>query len=379
MPGVIYRIAAQEALYGFGDPILDVPILNESLGTYQARICAQCGMRIVDVSSIENLPQTDMPLWYFHAKMIFTLDFLKAAIQETIANPSAFIQFGLKMQPSAQQHSLPIALHETELTFPFYYKGSVVAQRAQRIELAGKEYEWQIQMPAQVMPGGTYRLNQNAVFAAMILSPFHLHGANMALNLNRGLRIQALLPDWLRMRISKPFTKLTSFGLKRMNRSGKNCRIHPSAVVEGCVLGDNVTVGANAVLRMSVIGSGTFIGDTAVVSFSVLGPNNFVSTGNHLVNSLTYPSVFTIHGPYQYSIFGQNTAVFATINSDIRLDSKTIKIPTEIGICDSGQILLGVAYGHRSKIGGSNIIGAGRLVPNDYVLNPPDFITLQFE
>lgn len=153
MPGVIYRIAAQEALYGFGDPILDVPILNESLGTYQARICAQCGMRIVDVSSIENLPQTDMPLWYFHAKMIFTLDFLKAAIQETIANPSAFIQFGLKMQPSAQQHSLPIALHETELTFPLFYKGSVVAQQAQRIELTGKEYEWQIQMPAQVMPG----------------------------------------------------------------------------------------------------------------------------------------------------------------------------------------------------------------------------------
>jgi len=379
MPGVIYRSAAQDQLYGFGDPILEVPILNESLGQYQARICAACGFTIIDISSVADLPSSDFPLWYFDAKMLFTLDFLKAAIQEANTQAQSFLQFGLKKLQSVQQHALPLAQQDPELIFPFYYKGSAAEAQATRIDLAGKEYEWQIQMPSQVLPGGVYSLNQNPVFATLLLSPFHLHGANMALNLNRGLQLQALLPDWLRKRISKPFTKLTSIGLKAMNQKGKNCRIHPSAVVEGCVLGDDVTVGANAVLRMSVIGSGTFIGDTAVVSFSVLGPNNFVSTGNHLVNSLTYPSVFTIHGPYQYSVFGRNSAVFATINSDIRLDAKTIKIPTAIGVCDSGQVLLGVAYGHRSKIGGSNIIAAGRLVPNDYVLNPPDFITLNFD
>jgi carbonic anhydrase/acetyltransferase-like protein (isoleucine patch superfamily) len=378
MQGVVYRVAAQEKLYGFGDSILDVPILNESLGNYQARICAQCGLQIIDVATRAELPSTDFPLWYFDAKMVFTLDFLKLAIQRAKDDPTSFLQFGLKKHPSIQQHSLPLAPNDKDLLFPFFFKGSE-SKQATIIQLEGKEYDWQIHMPSQVMPGGVYSLNQNAVFATLLLSPFHLHGANMALNLNRGLKLQALLPDWLRKRISKPFTKLTSIGLKSMNQKGKNCRIHPTAVVEGCVLGDDVTIGANAVLRMSMIGSGTFVGDTAVVSFSVIGANNFVSTGNHLVNSMTYPSVFTIHGPYQYSIFGQHSAVFATINSDIRLDTKTIKIPTEVGVCDSDQILLGVAYGHRSKIGGSNIIAAGRLVPNDYVLNPPNFITLNFD
>ena len=102
-------------------------------------------------------------------------------------------------------------------------------------------------------------------------------------------------------------------------------------------------------------------------------------TGNHLQFSITYESVFTIHGPYQFSIFGRNTAVFATINCDIRLDEKTIAIPTQNGIVDSQQHLLGIAYGHEAKVGASNIIAAGRIVPNGTILNPPDFIHLKFD
>jgi hypothetical protein len=102
-------------------------------------------------------------------------------------------------------------------------------------------------------------------------------------------------------------------------------------------------------------------------------------TGNHLQFCLTYPSVFTIHGPYQFSVFGKNTAVFATINCDIRLDEKTIAIPTANGIVDSQQHLLGIAYGHDAKVGASNIIAAGRIVPNNAILNPPDFIRLKFD
>lgn len=379
MQNSIYRFGATDQLFGFEDPILEVPILGQSLGSYQVQVCLQWGFELIDVAEQQAIPDTDEPYFCFDAKMVFTPQFLSAAMDFAGSQPKQNIQFGLEGQASAQQHALPVGSQEGPLLFPFYYVGKPKEQTYSKKLLTGKEYEWGIDMPTQVMPGGRYALNQNPVFATLLLSPFHLLGANMALNLNRGLSLQEKLPDWLRQRISKPFTKLTSMGLRLMNQKGKNCRIHPSAVVEGCVLGDNVTVGANAVLRMSMIGSGSFIADTAVVSFSVIGENNFVSTGNHLVNSMTYPEVFTIHGPYQYSIFGKNAGVFATINSDIRLDLKTIRIPTAVGVIDSKQILLGVAYGHRCKIGGSNIIAAGRLVPNDYVLNPPDFITLKFD
>ena len=36
--------------------------------------------------------------------------------------------------------------------------------------------------------------------------------------------------------------------IRKICSEGKGCTIHPSAVVEGCLLGDYVTIGANAVV-----------------------------------------------------------------------------------------------------------------------------------
>jgi acetyltransferase-like isoleucine patch superfamily enzyme len=247
------------------------------------------------------------------------------------------------------------------------------------VKLKGKEFPMQLAIPTQVVPTGTYTTHFNTLFAVEIISPFHLLQANIGLNVGRMIPFPSTLPVSIFKWFSKPFSRRTLWGLKRRNQIGKNCQIHPTAVIEGCQIGDNVIVGANAVLRLSIIGENTYIGDTAVVTFSIVGKNNYIMTGNHIQFCLTYESVFTIHGPYQFSIFGKNTAVFATINCDIRLDEKTISIPTENGIIDSKQYLLGIAYGHYCKVGASNIIAAGRIVPNRAILNPPDFIHLKFD
>ena len=89
---------------------------------------------------------------------------------------------------------------------------------------------------------------------------------------------------------------------------------------------------------------------------------------------MTYDDVFLIHGPYQFSIFGRGSAVFATINGDVRMDQKTIRIEGPDGTIDSRQHLLGVAYGHGAKVAGGNIIPPGRIIPNGFVELPPDFM-----
>mgnify|MGYP000583440382 CR=1 FL=1 len=61
-----------------------------------------------------------------------------------------------------------------------------------------------------------------------------------------------------------------------------------------------------------------------------------------------------------------------------RASDKTIKIPSSKGIIDSDQRILGIAYGHKSKTGGGNIIAAGRIVPNYKIITPPDNIILNF-
>ena len=42
------------------------------------------------------------------------------------------------------------------------------------------------------------------------------------------------------------------------------------------------------------------------------------------------------------------------------------------------QTLLGVAYGHRSKVAGGNIVAPGRVVPNSCQIPPPKTILMKF-
>jgi NDP-sugar pyrophosphorylase family protein len=167
--------------------------------------------------------------------------------------------------------------------------------------------------------------------------------------------------------------------LRKLNRIGKNCRIHPTAVIEASVIGDNVSIGAYAVVRFSRLGNGCVLSDQVTVINSVLGENNYIANSNFLGFNLLFNNVFLIHGPYQFSVFGNHAAAFAIINCDIRLDQENIKIPTDAGVLDSKQKLLGIAYGHHSKAGGGNIIAAGRIVPNHFKINPPDNIIMKFD
>ena len=375
----IYRIKSNKTLFAFGDSIADVPVLSTTLANYQEQVCKEAGLTLIDVEETLADSLTTVGYFEFDESLLFTAGFLSAAIAQIKNSPKdKHIQFSIATQESLQRFSLPTQNGQTNWKFPFFYR-SPGALEIIYVELKGRELPMKISIPSQIVPIGHYSTNQNEVFASVIISPFHLLQANIGLNINRSIPLLKYLPKFLYKRFAEPYNGMATLGLKLINKRGKNCKVHPSAVVEGCILGDNVTIGANAVVRLSILGDNTFVGDSAVVNYSVLGRDNYVMTGNHVQFSLTYESVFTIHGPYQFSIFGRNTAVFATINCDIRLDEKTIAIPTQYGIVDSQQHLLGIAYGHEAKVGASNIIAAGRIVPNGTVLNPPDFIHLKFD
>jgi NDP-sugar pyrophosphorylase family protein len=188
--------------------------------------------------------------------------------------------------------------------------------------------------------------------------------------------VRSWTPHWLEKR-APVHSMLYVRALRSLNRRGRNCHVHPTAVLENAVLEDDVIVGAHTTIRHSYVGAGSTIDDHAFVVHSVLGRRNVVASGNHVNLCMTYDDVFLIHGPYQFSIFGRSSAVFAVINCDIRLDQKTIAIPTDVGMIDSKQPLLGIAYGHHAKVGGGNIIAAGRIVPNHKVIAPPPTIILK--
>ena len=158
---------------------------------------------------------------------------------------------------------------------------------------------------------------------------------------------------------------------KYINKIGKNCTIHPTAVVEASIIGDNVHIGANAVVRLSVIGDGAYISDQALVRVCVVGENSYIANNNNIAFVVTYAESFLISGPYQFSLFGKACAIMHCIDCDCRLDNYTIRAQvSEDEVVETNCYYLGSCYGHRVKIGAGTLSAPGSAIPNDLWINP---------
>ena len=369
-----YRVINNSKLHDFGDPIGQIPIMGKMLKEIQEDYVAEIGGRLIDISSEAII--SDENYFVFAEVLFFTRDFLKKAIKASMHTKNS-LRFCFSRNTFNERYVLPHPIDtETHHIFEFRYQcgGDIQNQVVEQ-----KVFENGMRLPNQIVAEGNYSMDQCETYAIHIISPFHLLFANLAMNLERTVQYQNKIPSFIKKRFKSVKGKWFYRGLKRMNRIGKNCDIHPNAIVEGSVIGDNVRIGANSIVRLSTVQDNCYISDNVSVMHSVLGEGTFIANSNYINSCLTYKDVFLIHGPYQLSIFGERSACFAVINCDIRLDQKNIKIPTTHGVMDSGQPLLGIAYGHRSKTGGGNIIAAGRIVPNDLHINPPDNIILNFD
>ncbi len=371
-----YRIKSGKKLFSFNEDIGLVPILGLPLALYQLQTIEALGAKLFDISNELEIKESEY--FIFDEDLVFTPEFVKATINSALTKRTSFRTI-LNQNAFNERFSLPHSLEgDSHLKFNFYYRNKINAGIEEMV-IPQKTFKYSITLPNQIVLGGQYHFDQCDTLISRIASPFHLLQINIAINFSRLIKIRNLLPDWAADKIAPNNSWLRNKRFKSLNRFGKFCKIHPKAIIENAILGDNVTIGANVIIRHSIIGDGCNINDSASIVNSVLGKRNTIASGNHINLCLTYDDVYLIHGPYQLSVFGLSSAVFAVINCDIRLDQKTISIPTDIGILDSKQPLLGIAYGHYSKVGGGNIIASGRIVPNDKIIAPPETIILKFD
>ena len=343
--------------------------MGRSLKTYQEEVIKKAGLVLVDVPHLSAIP--DERFLSFDDDLIFTAEFVSACKKltqdrknnaEFIFNPNTF-------------NDRYLFSNKKDICLNFKYRNKKSSEW-DRLIIEQKVYENFIRVPPQIYESGHYHFDQCEVWAARVSSPFHLLYANLALNFGRSIGAQKIMPAFLRERFFPNGSRGFYWALKKMNKMGKGCKIHKTAVLEGVELGDDVTIGANCVVRMSKIESGTTVEDNVTLNYSLIGKNNYISANNFINLCMTYHDVYLIHGPYQFSIYGSSVAVMAVINCDFRLDKKTIVIPTNQGLIDSGQTLLGIAYGHGSVVGGGNIIAPGRIVPNGIKITPPGNIII---
>jgi len=166
--------------------------------------------------------------------------------------------------------------------------------------------------------------------------------------------------------------------LGRANRMGRNCFVHPTAKVEGCLFGDNVKVGAYALVRGAVLGDNVTIEDRANVYFSVVGSDCFISKNSTMVFCAGYPGSDLCTNGIQACLFGRGCALTSFVRViDIKARGET-KVMFEGRLHSAGTSLLGACFGHNSFAGLDVAIQPGREIPNGAVLvKPPGEIFAQ--
>ena len=175
---------------------------------------------------------------------------------------------------------------------------------------------------------------------------------------------------WIKTVFSRTPTAFRKRLPLKWNRIHPSANIHKTAVIEGSVIGPGCQIGALSVIRFSMLGSNVQLRDGAKIEFSIVDDNTWLMHDLVLVSSVTEQEVFLINGPYQFSIFQQASAAFATIMMDYRPDGKSHRINTPAGVKDYQGRLLGALLEENAKVLGGTLLAPSVTVPQDTHIAP---------
>lgn len=152
--------------------------------------------------------------------------------------------------------------------------------------------------------------------------------------------------------------------------AGPRCRVHPTAHVEGAVLGRRVRIGPHAMVRNAVIGDEAQIGPGAIVEGCTLG-NRVTINGNILVRGSVLGDEANLGTWFnQLSMIGQG-AVMCPDSGILDFQFRgSVRVAFQGRMIPSGSRLLGGCLGDRAFLGPGVKLLCGQELPNDCVLVP---------
>lgn len=390
-----YRIATGARIELYGDPVGEVLIQNLPLAEHQAIAAREAGCVLVDVATADDL--TDLrdpePHITFPDDLYLSWGLVAAFRDEVRRAPHQPAALALRRneRTDALAATQDVELTDDLMIYPVRYR--VPGQRGEPTPLpvdVEDGFRIRKRLPKHVLATGEVTSFVTSRSILQIVTPLHLHLANMAAILNRvagwskskGILGHALgAAQWIGERLGGGAPERTAAPpifykyLQSQNVIGKNCDIHPDAVLEGCVVGDNVRVGAGSYLQFSHLGDDVDVSPSAVVLSSILGASTQLVTREWLSLCVIYPGVFCAPRHMQFGVVGRDAQVFPSMYYDYRLDGRPLKTWFRGELVDSGFPFMGPVVGHRAKVAGGLSLAAGRMVPNDVVVMPnPDTV-----
>ena len=170
---------------------------------------------------------------------------------------------------------------------------------------------------------------------------------------------QTLLPKSL-MTLLFNNPRLTS----KANQIGKKCRIHHTAILESCVIGDNVEIGAYCYLRAAVVGSNATVREKSSIKLSVIGTGAYILPTD-IFNCYIGPNVTITTSILFHCVIAESTFVGGGVGfADLNATKSNIQITNSGKSSDSEQLFLGSCVAEHCFIGAGLLFQVGTLVPH---------------
>jgi acetyltransferase-like isoleucine patch superfamily enzyme len=379
-----YVVATGIRISPFGDLVRDLPVGGVALSEWQAALFRKFGFEVVHVERSEDIPQNE-PRIVTRDNVFFTRRILKSLLSRWLDERHRASRVALPRSSCLLRTFSALqdyAVDGDHALFDLWALPSDAAlETARPLPVLFKEKVITYPVPQYLTPVPQYLTGverwEHPITSSVCMHLSHwLH----VLQANR-LAIQI---RWVDTVVAHP---LWTFGAilpalipgrgrliwriaARMNRVGRNADIHPTARLEGCLIGDDVRIGAQALVRASIIGSGSVIEERTNVSFSVIGERNFVSKNSLVYASAAFDDANLGMIGMQMCLAGRRAALTPRATAtDVKFGSKiTVKVAGEVRELDVP--LLGACFGHDTYLGADLYIAPGREIPNGVRLGP---------
>ncbi len=384
-PTTAFVVAEGRPVEPFGDPPADARILNRRLADVQRETLLACGVRTVTpIASRAELPApsaaTGGAYLVLADDLFVTASLLRAFLEEAAGGArlaltdSRIVRDSLPLQ--ALEHGLS-ADGRAHWIYPVWLvtddPGSRPLASLPAVAVDPKEEIRTLEgVPAVFSPDRAISFPITPRIAIRVQHWLHLLRANhlaMMASL-AALRERSRIRNWLAIAalLVRAFPPTEARVLRAMVRRGRKVKIHPTAVVEGAVLGDGARVGAHAVVRFSVLGPGAVVEEFGLVELSVLGEGACVTKKGISTLNVLYPGAVLGHAGCQMSLLGRDA--FVSTDSrllDLKFDGD---VPVEVDgrRVSSGSRFLGSCVGHGASVGAGVFLQYGMAVPNGVAL-----------
>ncbi len=373
-----YLLETGTRIEPFLDPIGETPIANRPLISWQRRVAEACGLELEEGG---GAPVGPCLVW--SDDLFVTRGLLEAFLQALHAAPrdrpcALQVEASVQLRQSAALQDLeiePVGEGQARGRFPLWYlpaghRGSppplaechpVAVQPREKLVRVPVPEHW-FGEPELLIP-----LTKQAAFRlshwSHLLAVNRLAWALDWLELPRwrlwllglGVLLRAVVPTRARL-------------LRAASRVAPGCEVHPTAVLEGCILEPGVRVGPFAVVRFSRLGAGTWVQDHGKVTLSVLGEKTLVSAGSTVNLCMSYPQASASQILMQLSVLGRRCITTGGgFMMDMRFDGE-VRVLHHGQVRPTGTRFLGSAVGHDAILGTGFWLAPGRSIPNGAVV-----------